>query len=164
MSKEMEILLSNVDACKQRMEKLTYSLNKNRALFPLNDEAVSCLSDDQEESIDALILRYSQLVAMIQDQLFRGIAYIEQEDLSNKSNRDKVLLMEKLGAIRSADEFGTAAVLRNKFAHHYPEVLADRIARLNLVVEEADFLIGVFGEILAFMRRKGYLADSEAPL
>ena len=33
---------------------------------------------------------------MIQDQIFRGIAYAEQEDLSNKSNRDKVLLMEIL--------------------------------------------------------------------
>lgn len=161
MSKTLEILLSNVDACRQRVEKLDYSLNKNRALFPLSVESVGHISEEQEESIDALILRYSQLVAMIQDQLFRGIAYIEQEDLSNKSNRDKVMLMEKLGAIRSADEFGTAAVLRNKFAHHYPEAVADRIARLNLVVDEADFVIGVFGEILAFMRRKGYLADSE---
>jgi len=132
---------------------------QNRPLFPLNIEALESLSDEQEESIDALILRYSQSVAMIQDQLFRGIAYIEQEDLSNKSNRDKVLLMEKLGAIRSADEFGTAAVLRNKFAHHYPEAVADRIARLNLVVEEADFVIGVFGELIFFMQRKGYLVN-----
>ena len=66
---------------------------------------------------------------------------------------------KKLGAILSAGEFGTAAVLRNKFAHHYPDAVADRSARLNLMVEEADFVIGVFGEILAFMRRKGYLAD-----
>lgn len=159
MSKEMEVLLSNVDACGQRIEKLTYSLNKNRALFPLSVESVGYLSDEQEESIDALILRYSQLVAMIQDQIFRGIAYVEQEDLSDKSNRDRVLLMEKLGAIRFADEFGTATVLRNKFAHHYPDAIVDRIARLNLVVEESDFVIGVFKEILAFMRRKGYLAD-----
>lgn len=160
MSKELKILLSNVDACGQRIEKLVYSLNKNRVLFPLSVEAAERLTDEQEESIDALILRYSQSVAMIQDQIFRGIAYAEQEDLSNKSNRDKVLLMEKLGAIRSADEFGTAAMLRNKFAHHYPEAAAQRIERLNLVVEEAEFVIGVFGDVQAFMWRKGYLIDS----
>lgn len=131
--------------------------HKNRALFPLRVETLGHLSDEQEESIDALILRYSQTVAMIQDQIFRGIAYAEQEDLSDKSNRDRVLLMEKLGAIRSAVEFGTATVLRNKFAHHYPEAVVERIARLNLVVEEADFVIGVFEDVLAFMRRKGYL-------
>jgi hypothetical protein len=154
-------LLSNVDACGQRIEKMIYSLNKNRALFPLNVEAAKHLSDEQEESIDALILRYSQSVAMIQDQIFRGIAYAEQEDLSNKSNRDKVLLMEKLGAIRSADDFGTAAMLRNKFAHHYPEAVEQRIERLNLVVEEAEFVIGVFGDVRAFMRRKGYFVDGD---
>jgi hypothetical protein len=98
---------------------------------------------------------------MIQDQLFRGIAYLEQEDLSNKSNRDKVLLMEKLGVIRSADEFGTAAVLRNKFAHHYPEETVEVIARLNLVVEEADFVISVFKELIFFLQRKGYLLDDD---
>ena len=103
MSKEKEILLGNIDACKQRVEKLSYSLNKNRPLFPLTTKTVAQLSDEQEESIDALILRYSQIVSMIQDQVFRGIAYIEQEDISHKSNRDKVLLMEKLGAIHSAD-------------------------------------------------------------
>ncbi len=156
MSQELEILLGNINACRQRIEKLAYSLNKNRSIFPLSIESVGNLSDEQEESIDALILRYSQSVAMIQDQIFRGIAYAEQEDLSNKSNRDRVLLMEKLGAIRSADEFGTAAALRNKFAHQYPEAAADRIARLNLVVEEADFVNDVFYKILDFIRRKGY--------
>lgn len=161
MSEELKILLSNIDACGQRIEKLVYSLNQNRKLFPLNVETVEHLSDEQEESIDALILRYSQSVAMIQDQIFRGIAYAEQEDLSNKSNRDKVLLMEKLGAILSADEFGTAAVLRNKFAHHYPEAAEQRIERLNLLVEEAEFVIGLFGGVLAFIRRKGYLDDSK---
>jgi hypothetical protein len=77
---------------------------------------------------------------MIQDQLFRGIAYVEQEDISDKSNRDKTLLMEKLGAIKSADAFGTAAVLRNKFSHHYPEEIDSRIERLNL----ADRSINIF--------------------
>jgi hypothetical protein len=161
MTKEMQVLLSNVDACTQRVGKLAYSLHKNRGLFPLSIETVSHLSDEQEESVDALILRYSQSVAMIQDQIFRGIAYAEQEYSGDKSNRDRVLLMEKLGAIRSADEFGTAAVLRNKFAHHYPEAVTERIALLNLVVEEADFVIEAFREILIFMRRKGYLIDSD---
>lgn len=156
MSKEIEILQSNVEACRQRIAKLAYSVNKNRELFPLDLDTVAKLTDEQEESIDALILRYAQSVSMIQDQIFRGIAYAEQEDLSDKSNRDKVMLMEKLGAIRSADEFGTAAILRNKFSHHYPEDARQRIDRLNLVVQEADFVIDVFYGITAFLERKGY--------
>jgi hypothetical protein len=157
VSNELDILRRNVEACRQRIAKLAYSVNKNRGLFPLNITSVSLLNDDQEESIDALILRYAQSVSMIQDHIFRGIAYVEQEDLSDKSNRDKALLMEKLGAICSADEFGTAAMLRNKFSHHYSEDAEKRIEKLNLIVQEADFVINLFHGISAFLERKGYL-------
>lgn len=156
MSSEIEILRANIAACGQRIQKLSYSLNKNRGLFPMTREGIESLTDDQEESIDALILRYSQCVAMIQDQIFRGIAYVEQEDISDKSNRDRSLLMEKLGAIKSAEDFGSAAILRNKFSHHYPEEADLRIERLNLVIDEAEFVIATFGDINEFLLRKGF--------
>lgn len=159
MSNELNILLANIAACGQRIQKLAYSLNKNRAMFPITLARVEALTDDQEESIDALILRYSQCVAMIQDQIFRGIAYVEREDLSDKSNRDKTRLMEKLGAIQSADDFGTAAILRNKFSHHYPEEASLRIERLNLVVAEAEYVIATFADIMAFITRKGFVSS-----
>lgn len=72
MSSELDILRASLAACGQRIKKLAYSLDKNRAIFPLTLARIKALTDDQEESIDALILRYSQCVAMIQDQLFRG--------------------------------------------------------------------------------------------
>lgn len=150
----LSILNSNLLACEQRVDKLIYSLNKIRGLFPLDGQALALLSEEQEESIDALILRYSQSVAMIQDQLFRGIAYVEQEDISDKSNRDKALLMEKLGAIQSAEAFGSAAMLRNKFAHHYPEETAARLERLNLVIEESEYLIETFHQIKDYLHTK----------
>ena len=156
MSSELEILRANIAACGQRIQKLGYSLNKSRVLFPMTREGIENLDDDQEESIDALILRYSQCVSMIQDQIFRGIAYVEQEDISDKSNRDKSLLMEKLGAIKSADDFGSAAVLRNKFSHHYPEEADLWIERLNLIIEEAEFVVATFGDITRFLQRKGF--------
>jgi len=157
VTSELEILNSNIAACRQRIQKLSYSLNKNRTIFPMTRKRIDNLTDDQEESIDALILRYSQCVAMIQDQIFRGIAFVEQEELGDKSNRDRALLMEKLGAIKSAEDFGTAAVLRNKFSHHYPEETDTRIERLNLIIEESEFVIATFGDIVGFLQRKGFV-------
>ncbi len=162
MNAECEMLQVNVAACAQRIQKLAYSLDKNQKLFPMDAERISALTDEEEESIDALILRYAQCVSMIQDQIFRGIAYAEQEDLSDKSNRDKSLLMEKLGAIRSAEEFGTAASLRNKFAHHYPEESAARIERLNLVITEASFVVETFEQISRYLERKGLVGNQQA--
>lgn len=157
MNGKVEMLRINIDACRQRIGKLAYSLDKSRVLFPLTRESVLCLTSEQEESIDALILRYSQCVSMIQDQIFRGIAYAEQEDLSDKSNRDKALLMEKLGAIKSAEAFGSAAILRNRFAHHYPEEVDARIERLNLIVEETDMVLTTFAGIVDYLKRKSLL-------
>jgi len=155
MTKEQTMLASSLAACHQRIEKLGYSLQKNTALFPLTLARITTLTEAQEESIDALILRYSQCVCMMQDQLFRGIAHMEQEDISDKSNRDKALLMEKLGAIKSAEDFGTAALLRNKFSHHYPDETIDRLERLNLVMDEANFVVACFADITAYLQRKG---------
>jgi hypothetical protein len=155
MTQVQAMLVSSFAACRQRIEKLRFSMQKNAALFPLTPALLASLSEEQEESIDALILRYSQCVSMMQDQLFRGIAYLEQEDISDKSNRDKTLLMEKLGAIKSAENFGTAAMLRNKFSHHYPEDALDRMERLNLVMDESDFVATCFDDISAYLERKG---------
>ncbi len=125
---ENEMLRSSFAACSGRMSSLVYSINKTRELFPVTLASLSRLTEDNKESVDAFVFRYSQCVSMMQDQIFKGIALAEQEDLNGKSNRDKTLLMEKLGAIKSAEEFGTAAVLRNKFAHHYPEQSREQLA------------------------------------
>ena len=156
MSIERVILRSNMLACAQRIEKLRQSVEKTQQIFPLTLQAIATLTTNEEESIDALILRYSQCVSIVQDQLFRGIAYLEQEDIADKSNRDKALLMERLGAIQSADEFGTAALLRNKFTHHYPDQSKARIDRLNLAIDESKYVIGTFESIRAYLQRKGF--------
>lgn len=129
-------------------------MHKNSVLFPLTPEKLSSLTDEQEESIDALILRYSQCVSIMQDQIFKGIAYLEQENISDKSNRDKTLLMEKLGVIKSAEDFGTATLLRNKFSHHYPEEFVDRMERLNTVMDESVFIVACFADIKAHIQNK----------
>jgi len=154
---ETRLLVQSLQACQQRVDKLVYSLHKNAEQLPATAHTVSMWSEEQEESIDAFILRYSQCVTMIQEQLFKGIAYLEQEDISDKSNRDKTLLMEKLGAIRSAEEFGTAAMLRNKFAHHYPEVTQARIDRLNMLPAEAEHVVDTFNSIQKYLEFKKLL-------
>ena len=60
MKPEFELLQISWLACSQRIDKLKYSLSKNQALFPLALESLELITDSQEESIDALILRYSQ--------------------------------------------------------------------------------------------------------
>ena len=159
-----KFLVENISACGEKIKSLSYSTEKNKPLFPLSLESLNALNEDQKESIDALILRYSQCVAMIQDQIFRSILLALQEDVNDKSNRDKSLLMEKLGAIKSADEFGVAAVLRNKFAHFYPEQSQNQLEKLNQVILEARFVIDTFSMINSYAKVKGLLGDEQTSL
>ncbi len=152
-----ELLQKSFSACMVRVENLLYSTRKTSDLFPLNLAALSGISETEKESLDAFVFRYSQCVAMMQDQIFKGIALAEQEDLSDKSNRDKTLLMEKLGAIKSADEFGIAAVLRNKFAHHYPTESQDQLEKLNLLYQEAQLIVNVFDRLVSYAAQKSLL-------
>jgi hypothetical protein len=155
MNAERTLLQASMAACALRIDKPRQSVDRVRHLFPVTPERAAALTADEEESIDALILRYSQCVSMIQDQVFRGIALLEQEDLVDKSNRDKALLMEKLGAIQSAADFGAATLLRNKLAHHYPDQSQAQIRRVNLAFEESGFVISVISSIADYVQRKG---------
>ena len=65
MTKEKVMLLGSLEACQQRIEKLKYSLQKNAALFPLTPAVLASLGMEQEESIDALILRYLQRKGLV---------------------------------------------------------------------------------------------------
>lgn len=161
MSPERAIFNTHFLACAQRISKLKASLEKSQAWLPVDIDTLARLTETQEESIDALILRYNQCVSLIQDQIFRGIAMIEQEDIQDKTNRDKALLMEKIGVITSADAFGSAALLRNKFSHHYPEDAQDQVDKINLVYSETQHVLQIFEHIRAFVFARGYIPQAD---
>jgi hypothetical protein len=49
------------------------------------------------------------------------------------------------------------SLLRNKFAHHYPEMSKARIARLNLLPIEATLVIETFSAIEKYLKNKQFL-------
>lgn len=120
----------------RRIQQLSDSLARNQPLFPLSAQSVS----------------------MMQEQIFKDIALYEQEEVAHQSNRDKALLMEKIGAIPSTEVFGTVTILRNKFAHHYPEDTVVQIERLNLIVEATKKVLEIFDAIERFLLEKKLIA------
>jgi hypothetical protein len=155
------LLTDALASCSERTKSLVYSVNKNRSLFPIELSDLKKITEDQKESIDALLFRYSQCVAVIQDQIFRGIGLLEEEDLSDLSQRDKTNLMEKLGVIVSASGFREAAVLRNKFAHHYPEESQQQLDKLNKIIVQAEKVVEIFDHIVGYVAEKQLIANAE---
>ena len=61
MKPETRLLVQSLQACQQRVDKLVYSLHKNAEQFPATAQTVSMWSEEQEESIDAFILRIKKI-------------------------------------------------------------------------------------------------------
>ena len=146
------ILKSKIEASASVADRLSYSVwrAQNLGLAPLDMERLIRLSDDEMEVIDAYMFRYGSLVSNIQDGIFKSIGEIEDEPVSSMSNRDKTNLMERLGALPSASEFSSIAVVRNKLMHEYPEEMQKHLERINFITSEAQKLLQVFVGIVKY--------------
>ena len=102
-------------------KSLSNRFTKAAVYSVLNDRTCKKSTEDQEKPIDALLFRYSQCVAVIQDQIFRGVGPLKNGEFSDLSRRDKTNFMEKRGEIVFASVFRASAALRNKFVHQYNE-------------------------------------------
>ena len=117
------------------------SLNRLQALFPIDAEILQSLDPRHQDEIDAFLKRFEQLVLTLQDQVFVGLALREGEDPRELSRRDLAELMERLGAIPSAEEFRNFVGIRNRLAHLYPEEPDRQAANLNAAYEATPRLL-----------------------
>ena len=135
----------------QRLER---SLESTRRLIPLDANAIKKLTDEDQEKIDALLLRFVSLASMIQDRIARSVLLLEEENLTNASRKDMRLMLEKLGALREEREFGIIVELRNLIAHTYPEDLDRQAQIINTVHLRGPDLIEAFKDMKNYVSRK----------
>ena len=77
------------------------------------------------------------------------------------SNRDKSNLMERLGALPSAQAFSNLAVVCNKLMHDYPEEMKKHLERLNFITSESSSLVEIFLGIARYAEKFGFHVSIE---
>ncbi|HET6518787.1 MAG TPA: hypothetical protein VFG47_03090 [Geminicoccaceae bacterium] len=154
----VELFRDNFAAAHAGAERLARSLERLAPQFPIGADQVAQLDLEQEDALDALLHRFTNLLALIQDRLFRGVALLEQEVLAGRSKRDLCNLMERFGVVPSAERFSTIAELRNKLAHDYPNDPAKQAERLNDAYNAASELLRILDRIREHVTAKR-LAD-----
>lgn len=80
---------------------------------------------------------------------------MEEEPVSTMSNRDKTNLMERIGALPSADKFSNLAILRNKLMHDYQEEMQKHLERINFITDEVPGLLEIFLGIVNYAEKFG---------
>jgi len=95
------------------------------------------LNDDQVQSLDQFILRFSKLQDAMGGRLFPAILQYLQEQYEERPMLDKLNRLEKLGFIQRTEAWQVIRMARNKFAHEYPDDFAKNAALINLASSAA---------------------------
>ena len=150
-------LTSKIEASAHIADRLTYSIGRalSHGIAPLTIEKLERLTDSDMEIMDAYLYRYGSLISNIQDDIFKAVGELEQEPVSSMSNRDKANLMERIGALPSAETFASLAIIRNKLMHEYPEEAQKQLERINFITEEAPNLVDIFIGIVLYCEKFG---------
>jgi len=148
---EPVLLRLGLVAMQRRALRLGRSLARLDAFFPIEAGRLQALAPEQQDDIDAFLKRFEQLVLTLQDQVFIGLALREGEEPREMSRRDVAELMERLGAVRSAQQFRRFVAMRNRLAQLYPEDPARQAANLNAAYEAAPELLRAAEEVAGFV-------------
>jgi len=146
----LELLREYLTAATRVAKRFAWSVGRVKPFIPIDAAKVDYFGDEDEEKLDAFLLRFNQLTAMLQDHVTRSILKAEEELDREMSRKDQRLLMEKLGALKPSLGFGTIAELRNKIAHTYPNESEKQAEVLNEVFSSADNLLEGFNSLLNY--------------
>lgn len=121
--------------------------------------AIADLDERTSETVDALLFRYANLVALLQEQVFRSILIVEDIETLGLTNRDVANVVEKLGVIASRERFAAAVVARNRLSHTYPFGDDSLASRMNDVFANIPIVLSALDGAIRHARRRGIDID-----
>jgi hypothetical protein len=104
---------------------------------------------------DQLILRLTKLQDTMGSRLFAATLEVLQEPYDDWPMIDRLNRLEKLGYLASVEEWQRLRVIRNRFAHDYPEDDALKAAYLNEAAEAVQVLARALGRFAALAVQHG---------
>lgn len=107
------------------------------------------LTNEEQESFEALTSRFARLSDIIIQKIFRFFDLLDLE--LPGTIRDRINRAEKIGAIKSAEEFIEIRILRNEIAHEYQSETVYEI--FEQVLSRTPVLLKSVESILAYSSR-----------
>ncbi len=126
--------------CQRHLHHLRHALNAVQHALPMTAEALRALNDEAVQDWDQLVLRFTKLQDAMGSRLFPAALDVLQESFEDRPMIDKLHRLEKLGYVRDVAEWNQLRVIRNRFAHDYPEDDALKAAYLNEAAEAVTTL------------------------
>ncbi|MDN3558462.1 hypothetical protein KF947_14800 [Halomonas sp. FeN2] len=133
--------------CQRHRHFIDYALSSLQASLPITGERLTRLSDAEIQSLDQFVLRFGKLQDAIGTRLLPSVLLYLQEPYEDRPMLDKLHRLEKLGYIENSEQWQTLRILRNRFAHEYPDDPDKNAAILMLAIESVASLGSILERI-----------------
>ncbi|MCH4810741.1 hypothetical protein [Vreelandella neptunia] len=133
--------------CQRHRHFIDYALSSLQTLLPITGERFARLSDAEIQSLDQFVLRFGKLQDAIGARLLPSVLLYLQEPYEDRPMLDKLHRLEKLGYIEDSEQWQALRMLRNRFAHEYPDDPDKNAAILMLAIESVANLSSILERI-----------------
>ena len=144
---------SALEECKKHIQRINTALKFLEPLFPLTEEALNALSDEQTAVLDQFLYRFAKLQDCIGLRLIPAVYALLESDTSAHPFIDILNRLEKLGVLTSAADWQYFRSLRNNFAHEYPDRPEDIVHGLNALYASWDKFMMLYMKIAATAKK-----------
>ena len=128
-------------------KRIELALVELKNVFPLNQQKVLNLSNQELLWIELLISRFAKLQDFLGRKIFDAFLRITKDYTEDLTMLDKLNQLERLGIIDSADLWEQMREARNHIAHEYPDEPALTAKYLNQIFDFAPKLITILENI-----------------
>jgi hypothetical protein len=153
-----DVILAKVELSKKECDSHLEKMNKAsvglKPVFPLTEHALKNLADETVTLLDQFLYRFMKL----QDAMgTRFIPVIAGLIIGNNDPRpfiDNLNILEKNGAIDSAEKWQELRNLRNRLAHEYPDNIGQTADALNMLMTEWTYLRDMYLSIKGYFDQR----------
>ena len=138
------LLLEHLEATRKVARHLKRYLDFVYPVYPLTAKSIEAIDDAMVEHLDAMLKRYEQMLTMLGEHLFKLVAVLEMDPSAGQTKRDLANFMEKVGVVKSAQEFSDCADVRNRLTHLYPFNPEKQVKAVNEAILLTHVLLSTF--------------------
>jgi hypothetical protein len=123
---------------------MSFAWEKLKMHFPLNMEKYNRLKPEELSFFDQLIFRFSKLQDSMGGRLFPAILENLGEEVKGQPFIDRLVKLEELKILPSADDWILLRETRNLVTHEYPFITDEVIQGLNLLNKHYQLIMEIW--------------------
>ena len=137
--------------CTIHSERMSFAREKIKMHFPLYRDEYLRLQPEELSFFDQLIFRFSKMQDCMGGRLFPAILENLGEEINSLPFIDRLVKLEQLAIIPSADEWMLLRETRNIITHEYPFITDEVIEGLNLLNRHYELIMKIWQQIVSYI-------------